>query len=91
MAFMCRSSGVQRWSAGAAKDPLFQTPTVPGNCKVASPLTSAHFHLLYYHKMWVVTHLCPNVSPGFHVCSDDPQGHALLFIFVFMFLFIYLP
>lgn len=36
MAFMCRSAGVQRWSAGAAKDPLFQTPTVLKNCKGVS-------------------------------------------------------
>ncbi len=60
MAFMCRSAGVQRWSAGTAKDPLFQTPTVSGNCKGASSHTSAHFHSLHYHKMCVLTHLYSN-------------------------------
>lgn len=57
MAFVCRSAGVQRRSAGTAKDPLFQTPMVPRNCEGASPRTSAHSHLLCYHKMCVLTHL----------------------------------
>lgn len=66
MAFMCRPAGVQRWSAGTAKDPLFQTPTVSGNCKGASPQTSAHFHFMYYHKMCVLTHLYSNaILPDF--------------------------
>lgn len=60
MAFMCRSARVQRWSAGAAKNPLFQTPTVSGNCKGASLHTSAHFPMLHYHKMCVLTQLCSN-------------------------------
>lgn len=60
MAFMCRSARVQRWSAGAAKNPLFQTPTVSGNCKGASLHTSAHFPMLHYHKMCVLTQLYSN-------------------------------
>lgn len=57
MAFMCRSARVQRWSAGAAKKPLFQTPTVPENCKGASLHTSAYFLQLHYHKS-VFQHPC---------------------------------
>lgn len=70
MAFMCRSAGVQRWSARVGKDPLFQPPTVSGNCKGASPHTSAHFHLLHYHKMCVLTRLYSNATLlDMHVCK----------------------
>lgn len=65
MAFMCRSARVQRWSAGVAKKPLFQTPTVSENCKGASLHTSAYFLHLHYHKSVFQP---PRVETLFHWC-----------------------
>lgn len=65
MAFMCRSARAQRWSAGTAKKPLFQTPTVPENCKGASLHTSAYFLQLHYHKSVFQD---PGVETLFHWC-----------------------
>lgn len=80
MAFMCRSARVQRWSAGAAKNPLFQTPTVSGNCKGASLHTSAHFPMLHYHKMCVLTQLYSNailLAPMYVNMLSDTVGSNL--------------
>lgn len=67
MAFMCRSAGVQRWGAGAAKNPLFQTPTVSGGIAkvplyipqhISSPCASAQ---LYSNGIFTPSHVCKHV------------------------------
>lgn len=85
MAFMCRSARVQRWSAGGTKNPLFQTPTVSGNCKGATLHTSAHFPILLYHKMCVLTVILKCYFTKFHVSKHAQWYSRFQFAVVFFY------
>lgn len=90
MAFMCRSAGVQRWGAGAAKNPLFQTPTVSGGIAkvplyipqhISSPCASTQ---LYSNGIFTPSHVCKHAHwysglwLGLFVCHLQWQIHCFL-------------
>lgn len=90
MAFMCRSAGVQRWGAGAAKNPLFQTPTVSGGIAkvplyipqhISSPCASTQ---LYSNGIFTPSHVCKHahwysgLRLGLFVCICSDKFTACL-------------